>query len=98
MHGADQARQHPGDAVLGNQTAPRESGGELRAIRHEADVAIERDHEADAGYRAVDAGDDRFLDGQQIAAALREVGGQSLRWRLICNLEGHGAGRGGGQP
>ena len=98
MHRADQARQHPGDAVLGNEAAPRESGGETRAICHKAEIAIERDHEADAGHRTVDAGDDRFLDGQQIAAALCEVGGQSLRRRLICNFERHGAGRGGGQP
>ena len=65
--------------MLGDQAAPRERGGELGAGRHVAHVAIEREHQADAGDGAVDAGDDRLLDRQHIAAALGEVGRQPLR-------------------
>ena len=60
VHGADQPRQHPGDAVLGDQPAPGKGGGELGPGGHVADIAIERQHQANAGHGAVDAGDQRF--------------------------------------
>ena len=59
--------------MLGDQSAARKGGGELGAGGHEADVAIEGEDQAEAGRRAVDAGDHRLLHGQDIAAALREL-------------------------
>ena len=59
--------------MLGNEAAPREGCGQLRARRHEAQVAIELEAQADAGDRAVDAGDDRLGNGKKIAVALRQI-------------------------
>ena len=39
----DDARQHPADAVLGDQPAARERSGENRIVGGKAQVAIQRD-------------------------------------------------------
>ena len=57
---AHDAREYPGDAVLGDQPAPREGSGELGAVGCEPDVAHQRLGQPDARARAVDRCDDRF--------------------------------------
>ena len=71
----DQARQQPADAVLGDQAALRERGGELRLARREAEVGVQRDHEAEACGRTVERGDDRLSRLQQVAEAPAVVPG-----------------------
>ena len=57
---AHQAGQHPAHPVLGDEAAPRERGGEHRGVGGHAQVAVERDHQAEAGGGAVDRRDDRL--------------------------------------
>src|SRR5204863_9632661 len=62
--GPYEPREDPGDAVLGDQAATGEGGGDLRALGGEPDVAHERLDQADAGDRAVDRRDDRLRNRQ----------------------------------
>ena len=56
---ADEAGQHPAHPVLGRQPELRRGGRDLRRRADEAQVAEQRDGEADAGGGAVDRGDQR---------------------------------------
>ena len=66
---ADDARQHPADAVLGDQPAARERGGEDGIVGGKTQVAIERVDEADAGGGAVQHADHGFRDRRIIGVA-----------------------------
>ena len=54
---AEQARQDPAGAVLGDETALQEHGGERRLRRGDAHVAHRRQHHAAAGGDTVDRGE-----------------------------------------
>src|SRR4029077_2651659 len=73
VHWTDQARQHPRAAVLRDQPALGERRGQPGALRHVAEVAEQDEADSDAGDRAVDGGEDRLGNGQQVAEFLREV-------------------------
>ena len=79
---ADQPRQQPGDAVLGDQSAARERRRELRVRRGEADVAVERLDQAEAGGGAVDRRDHRLADGQRVRPRPRTVAQRGVRGGL----------------
>src|SRR4051812_50208055 len=59
---ADDARQHPADAVLGDQPAARKRCGEDGVVGGKPQVAIQRVDEADAGGGAVQHADHRLWD------------------------------------
>ena len=58
---ADHLRQQPRRAHVGaGEPDLDEQEGDLRLLRHDAEIARERDHRAGAGGDAVDRGDDRL--------------------------------------
>src|SRR5207253_9942806 len=89
---ADQAGQQPAYAVLGNQPALGEGGGEHSRFGGEAQVGEEGNDEAETGGRAVDGSDEEFGDRRDIrigyaelgsTATARQIGlplGREVRW------------------
>ena len=72
---ADEAGEHPGDAVFGDEAAAREGGGEFGGVGGETEIAVERD-EAEADDRAVDGGDDGLGECREIGIFLGEIAGR----------------------
>ena len=70
----DDMRQHPADAVFGDEAAPRERRCEDGVIGGETDVAIQRVHKADARGSALEHGDIRLADRGIKAVARLPVG------------------------
>ncbi len=58
----DEAGERPRDAVLGDEPAAGERGGEPRGVGGEPDMAEQRLHEPDARTRSVDRGDQRLRE------------------------------------
>ena len=71
---ADQARQQPAHAVLGDQAALGERRREDGRFGGEPQIGIERDDEAQAGGRAVDRRDDEFRDRREVGVVHPELG------------------------
>ena len=71
---ADQPRQQPAHAMLGDQAALGEGGGEHRRLTGEAQVGVERDDEAQPRRRPVDGGDDEFRDRREVGIGHPEFG------------------------
>src|SRR5208282_2320490 len=69
----DNARQHPRDAVFRDESALREDCAEARILRRPAQIAVERNHEAEAHRRPVDGGDHRFRYPEKIRILPLEV-------------------------
>ena len=78
---ADEAGEHPRQAVLGGQPEAAVDGGELGAGGGEAEVGVAGEHEADAGGGAVDRGDDR-----EAQAVVEGEGVVELRPHAVAGL------------
>jgi hypothetical protein len=68
VHGsavANNSGQHPGDAVFGDQSAPREGSRESCCLAGKSDITVERFDHAQPRCHAVDRRDDRLANGQR---------------------------------
>ena len=77
--------------MFGDEAAAREGCGELRVVRREAHVAVERHDEAESGGGAVDRADDRLRDSRKVGILLLEVlVGRPVprRGRVCCRTRG----------
>ena len=73
---ADQPREEPAAAVVARRADLREAADEKRVVRGEAEVAGERQREAQAGGRAAQLGDRRLAHVvQQLGGAARDASG-----------------------
>ncbi len=64
--GAHQPGQQPAYAMLGDQAALGEGGGEDGGLAREAQVRVERDDHAETRRRTVDCSDDEFRNGWEV--------------------------------
>ncbi|MCY1236650.1 hypothetical protein D9M72_493160 [compost metagenome] len=69
----DQARQHPANTMLGHQPATREHRCQLGTCAGVADIAVQGEHDANAGGSAVQAAENWLGYTQQIAVAALEI-------------------------
>jgi hypothetical protein len=83
---ADDARQHPGDAVLGDQAALREGCGKDGLVRGNSEIAVESHHQTEPGGGAVDRANDglegcgkgpRFMSNGRVHSSARMSSGGS---------------------
>ena len=68
------ARQHPGHAILRNESTLREGRAEARILRCPSQIAVEWDHQAQAHRRPVDGGNHGFRDREKIGILPLKVG------------------------